>query len=142
MHCMIRLRDVIPEDLSFIHALNQAARPAVNGVAPADMDWFARHAVYFRVAENGDALAGFLIGLGPGLEYASENYRWFIARFDSFVYIDRVVVDVAHQGRGIGRLFYDDLARFARSTGTPRLICEVNTRPRNCLLYTSDAADE
>ena len=42
--------------------------------------WFADNAYYFRVARINDAFAGFLIGLRPGIDYNSENYRWCLRK--------------------------------------------------------------
>src|SRR5262245_23722099 len=62
--------------------------------------------------------------------FDSLNYRWFLARYPTFVYIDRVVVGPDFQRRGIGRLLYDDLESVARRRA-PLLSCEVNLRPLN-----------
>jgi hypothetical protein len=75
-------------------------------------------------------VVGFLVGLeGPGLDYASLNYRWFGERYERFLYVDRVVVDPAGQGRGLGRSLYE--AFVERAEGHTALCAEVNIRPRN-----------
>ena len=75
-------------------------------------------------------IVGFLVGLeGPGLDYASLNYRWFGERYERFLYVDRVVVDPAGQGRGLGRSLYE--AFVERAEGHTALCAEVNIRPRN-----------
>jgi predicted GNAT superfamily acetyltransferase len=97
---------------------------------PAKHAWYVTHAPYLVVAEVDGERAGFLFGFTEGSAYASPNYRWFAARYPSFVYVDRVVVDERHRGLGIGRLLYDDLV--AWSAGRHPVLCaEVNTRPRN-----------
>jgi predicted GNAT superfamily acetyltransferase len=58
------------------------------------------------------------------------NYAWFTARYDSFAYVDRIVVAEHARGIGLGRRFYAELEEFARSRA-PWILCEVNTRPRN-----------
>ena len=40
--------------------------------------------------------------MSPGLDYASENYRWFSARSSDFLYIDRIVLAPRVQGLGLG----------------------------------------
>jgi predicted GNAT superfamily acetyltransferase len=127
----IELRDVTPADLPAVVDLNRAAVDALSEASLEDMAWFARVAVYFKVAVEGDALLGFLIAFTPHVQgYPSENYRWFQARYDDFVYVDRVVVAEQARGRGLGRRFYEDLERFAQGRAT-RITCEVYLRPRN-----------
>jgi predicted GNAT superfamily acetyltransferase len=127
----IELRDVTPADFPALVAMNRAAMPAVSEASLEDMAWFAGVSVYFKVAAEADALHGFLIALTPDVQgYPSDNFRWFQAHYDDFVYVDRIVVAGAARGRGLGQRFYEDLERFARGRAT-RITCEVNTRPRN-----------
>ena len=44
--------------------------------------------------------------------------------------IDRIVIDPIYQGLGYGRMFYDNLQKFADQR-FPRITCEVNLRPKN-----------
>ena len=64
------------------------------------------------------------------MNYFSENYRWFAARYEEFVYVDRVVVAEERRGSGVGRAFYEDIIEFSFSRA-PVLLCEVNVKPRN-----------
>jgi predicted GNAT superfamily acetyltransferase len=81
-------------------------------------------------ATDGGNVVGFCIVLPPGTEYTSVNYRWFCERYDSFVYLDRVAVDEAARGAGIGAALYAEVER--RAAGTAELFTlEVNLRPRN-----------
>jgi hypothetical protein len=75
--------------------------------------------------------AGFLIALNQHTPPQGPNHAWFQARLPAFAYIDRVVVDTAAQGHGIGRRLYADLASLARAAGLPVLACEVNLDPPN-----------
>jgi predicted GNAT superfamily acetyltransferase len=76
----------------------------VNGVPPEKIAWFAERAPYFRVADEGGTVAGFLIAMTPGVAYDCENFEWFRARYDSFVYVDRIVVAEEARGRGVGKV--------------------------------------
>jgi hypothetical protein len=126
----MELRDVTAEDLPVVVEMNRAAMPAVSDASLEDMAWYAEHAAYFKVATDGDGLSGFLIAFTPGSSYASENYRWFDARYDGFVYVDRIVIAEDARGHGLGQRFYEDVEEFARGLAT-RITCEVNTRPPN-----------
>jgi len=93
--------DVTDSDLIEVLALNDASTPHVSRIDMDAMRWFANNAEYFRVVCRDNRLAGFLIGLGPGLDYASPNYRWFAQRHEQFGYIDRVAVAPAARRLGI-----------------------------------------
>ena len=125
-----RVRDAVAADHAAILALNNSAVPHVNALAPEEFAWLAGHANFFRLAEDDDGLLGFVIVLPSGLEYWSDNYKWFAARFERFLYLDRVVVIAQARRRGVGRSLY--AALFASGAGSwPRVTLEVNLRPPN-----------
>ena len=124
------IRTVEAADLPAVFRLNEAALPHVNSLPVAEFDRLRDEAAYFKVAEDGGVILGVTICFLPGALYGSMNYRWFSARFASFLYVDRIIVDPAAQGRGVGRRFYADVEDFARSRAR-HLTCEVNTRPPN-----------
>jgi len=126
----MQILDVGSENLADILRLNQDAVPHVSSISKAEMEWFARHAHYFRIVQRHGRLAGFLIGLRPGLEYASPNYRWFSENYEDFGYVDRVAVSPTARRRGIASCLYTDFA--ATLTGKVDVMtCEVNIRPPN-----------
>ena len=69
--------------------------------------------------------------MDPGVDYDSENYRWFSERGGSFVYVDRIVVADGQRGGGIGRALYDAVFARAVEFGRAEVTCEVNVRPDN-----------
>ena len=71
---------------------------------------------------------GFLIALDERADYPNPNFEWFRTRFAQFVYIDRVVIDEAHRGRGLARQLYEDLFR---TVDRLLVVCEVNLVPPN-----------
>ena len=91
------------------------------------MLWFLDKSAYFRVI--GD-IKGFLIALKPGLQYDSNNYRWFSSRYDSFFYIDRIIISEDFRRQGLGSQLYKDVIKAATSC-SPRITCEVNSKPAN-----------
>lgn len=110
--------------------MNQASVPHVSSISDEDMNWFSENAHYFRVARLGDELAGFLIGLRPGLGYNSPNYRWFCDRYEDFAYIDRVAVAESARRQRVASFLYDDFAG-ALGGEVSVMTCEVNIRPTN-----------
>jgi uncharacterized protein len=122
------LRAATPEDEDHILAWNEAD---VHFLAPMDRPRLA----YLRARASGveivdveGAAAGFVITFVEGSDYDSENYAWFSARRPRFHYVDRIVIDPAHRGRGLARRVYAALA--ARFPDRP-LLAEVNYAPPN-----------
>lgn len=84
-----------------------------------------------RIAHVDQQPAGAIMLMLPGQDYASANYRWFCDRPGSFLYIDRVMVDAAHRGVGVGRALYEDAVDIAVACKAPSITCEINTQPPN-----------
>ncbi len=126
------VRSVTPSDLAEILVHNNAAVPAVNHLSMEDLERFVLQAHSFLVIDGtDDSIAGFMIGLGPGVDYDSLNYAWFSARYDSFIYVDRIVVSESGRGLGIGTQLYAEFAARGEADGSPVMLAEVNIRPRN-----------
>jgi len=60
-----------------------------------------------------------------------ENFDFVSENFQSFVYVDRIVVSTKARGLGYGRELYDALLHQARQDGHSQIICEVNVDPPN-----------
>jgi hypothetical protein len=88
-------------------------------------------ATYHRVAMDQNDLAGFVLAFGSDVHHDSVNFRWFAARYPSFLYVDRVAVSSRRQGIGVGSLLYQDLFTFARREGYEQVACEVDADPPN-----------
>jgi len=89
-------------------------------------------AVYHRVIETKQGeVAGFLLALREGADYPSVNYRWFAEHYRQFLYVDRIVVAAAQQGKRLGQLLYEDLFAFARVTRIAAIACEFDIEPPN-----------
>jgi predicted GNAT superfamily acetyltransferase len=63
--------------------------------------------------------------------YDNVNFLWFRAHYDTFIYVDRIVVDHAFRSQGAARALYEDLFELARSQGQSLVVCEVNMDPPN-----------
>jgi uncharacterized protein len=101
-----------------------------HGRTQDDLAWLAAEADYFRVATRESQVVGFVIALRNGTAYWSHNYAWFAARFDAFLYLDRVVVSPDARRTGVGAALYADITAFACDRW-PRITLEVNTDPPN-----------
>ena len=124
------IRNARPADLDAVLALNQSEVPHVGSVTLDEMRNFLEIAAYFRLACDADDILAFLVGLAPGTDYASLNYRWFSERHEKFAYIDRVAVVKKARRRGIAEALYEDFAK-ASGSWSPMQCCEVNLLPPN-----------
>jgi len=126
----LAIRDVREHELDAVLAINNAAGRTILPLDNAQLRYFFEHADYFRVAEIDGHVAGFLIALREGRDYASPNYRWFCERYPQFLYIDRIVIASAYHRHGLGRIFYCDANSYAE-VRVPLLACEVFLEPRD-----------
>ena len=124
------LRPYAPADLDALVAINDDASPAVPVTPAADLAELIAVSRLTLVADDGE-VAGFVIALAPGLDYASENYAFFTARSRDFLYVDRIVLAPRLQGQGIGPRLYAAVEEAARADGATEITCEVNVRPPN-----------
>jgi len=113
-----------------ILALNESALPHVNSISETDLASFAALSVYFKAVLIDEKVSGFLLAMEQGVDYQSLNYQWFAERYDSFLYVDRIVIAADCIGAGLGTALYQDLIE---SSGhrAPVLTCEVNLKPSN-----------
>jgi len=125
------VRDATETDEAFILAVNAACTPAVGEMDAADYAEIRLSAHAVRVAEVDGKPAGFIILIRPLSAYRSLNYAWFEQRYERHLYIDRIAIDAAFRGHGVGRALYEDAARLAREAGEERLTAEVNEDPPN-----------
>lgn len=127
---MIALRRVEEDELEAVLQLNEASVPAVSSVGIEQMRWFAAHAAYFKVATRDGHFTGFLIGMRPGTDYASPNYRWFCDAYEDFGYIDRIAIASDARRLGLATRLYRDFET-SLPPGATVLTCEVNILPPN-----------
>lgn len=124
-------RDATKVDWPEILLLNEDSVHFLSPMDEAKLTKWSAAASYVRVVEQGGRIAAFLLAFRKGDDYAGENFAWFSARYDDFLYVDRVVVAPAFRGHGLADLLYDDIEIFARARGIPRITCEVNAEPPN-----------
>lgn len=125
------IRDARPTDFPQILALNQQSVDALSPLDDSRLQALHIDAAYHRVYESAGRAAAFLLVLREGSAYDSPNYRWFAHRYPAFLYIDRIVVAAELQGRGVGRLLYEDLLAFAAGSGAGIVTCEYDIEPLN-----------
>ena len=130
------IRDLRPDARARVLEINQANVPEVGSVDADRLAWIARMSPIALVAEDdlgdGTVVLGFCLVLADDAEYDSVNYAWFVERFEDFMYLDRVAVDAAARGRGLGTALYEEVDRRMRGfDGVGHLALEVNVDPPN-----------
>ena len=124
--------DAKKNDLSEILLLNKKAMPAVSFMDEEFLHYFHNVSEYFKLIKcgNENKIYGFLIGLTDNLTYKSENYLWFSRRYNSFMYVDRIVIQEDSLGLGLGTMLYNDLISYSKNK-FKNIICEYNIKPMN-----------
>jgi uncharacterized protein len=125
------IRDISELDYESIVRLNDAEARQTSPMDGDRLRLLLGMSIYCKVATVDSTVAAFLIAMQNGVPYENDNYRWFVSRFPTFLYVDRIVVDSAFAGLGIGRKLYEDLFEFARSRGIESVTCEYNVEPPN-----------
>jgi uncharacterized protein len=124
-------RDATPKDFPAILELNAASVHFLSPLDAAKLRRLHAQAAYHRVVELQGRVVAFLLAFRQGAPYDSPNYLWFTQHYPVFLYIDRVVVDHAARGLGLGIQLYDDILAFAKHAGIARLTCEFDLDPPN-----------
>ncbi len=127
----VSIRDAQESDFEAIVELNDAE---VQQTSAMDMERL-RHldgiSCYHKVACIDGTACAFLLAMQHDSPYTSENFLWFVARYSSFVYVDRIVVSASFARHKLGTILYTDLFGYARSGDIPLITCEYNIVPAN-----------
>lgn len=128
----MRLRVMREADIAAVAELNSAADPEVSDIGIEGIrGLFAMCDVALVATDPTGEIVAFVMSLGPGHPYSSENYRWFEGRGVRHQYIDRIVVSPRAKGTGIGSALYASVLERARERGAVEVTCEVNVSPLN-----------
>ena len=125
-----KIEQATKDDLKSILFLNQDSIPAVSSSNLEMMKHFLIICDYFKVCKINGEIIGFLNALLPSKEYKSEHYQWFNDKYDSFIYVDRIIFNKSYQNQGYGTVFYDDLINSIKNKSLD-IACEINTKPYN-----------
>ena len=109
-------------------ALNNAHAVELSWLEPERFAALVAMAFWSKQVGTDDA---FLIAMDQDAAYDSPNFLWLRARYERFVYVDRVVVADHARGRGLAQRLYAELFNAAAEAGHERILCEVNSAPPN-----------
>jgi predicted GNAT superfamily acetyltransferase len=126
----MKLRELTRADWPAVLALNLASVLELSELDERRLEWILSlaHRALAIEGERGEVVA-FALAVGPGTAYDSANYRWFDARFERFVYLDRVAVAEPLRRRGMATRLYEAMEDAA--VPFERMVCEVNVLPPN-----------
>jgi len=118
------------ENPALFMEVNNAAVPDVNFLDEARAEWLVRHSFFPRLATLDGHTAGVLIALSETARFDSDYYRWYVARYKNFVYVDRVVIAAWARGQGVATELYRDLEQMAEEKNLA-IAAEVYSDPPN-----------
>lgn len=124
-------RAITESDVPLLRLINNDAYPAVPRATGDEMSALVGNASWGLVATKDDEIAGFVLCFDPGVDYDSENYRYFESNFDSHFYIDRIVIAKPFRGAGLGVALYESVFDEAKARSAENVTCEVNLDPPN-----------
>ena len=127
----ILIRPAVPADFDAIVALNEAAVQHTSAMDVQRLQNLHALSTCHKVATVDGEVTAFLLAMRENAPYPNENYGFFAARYDVFLYVDRIVVDPSCAGLKLGTLLYRDLFDYARAQAVPVITCEYNIEPPN-----------
>jgi uncharacterized protein len=118
-------------DFPAILALNHQSEHFLSPLDLAKLFRISSEAAVFQVVTSAESVAGFLLALLPEADYDNPNFFWFKTHYESFLYIDRIVISEDFRGRHLATGFYTALEKYVVARGVPRLACEIHIHPPN-----------
>lgn len=127
----LRIRSATPADFPAILELNARSVQVLSPLDLAGLTALHEQASLHLVGERDNRVAAFVLAFREGADYHSVNYRWFVDRYQHFLYIDRIVIGADFRGQGAGVEFYRRIFDFARRQGIALVACEFDRNPPN-----------
>ena len=124
------IRPYKAEDLPRLHTINCASEPGVGAVSEDKLTHLIEAGHCIIAEDDAGHVVGFILLHRPGAAYDGWNFSWFKARYESFIYVDRIAVSPEARGQKIGEALY--AGAFETFSDDALLIgCEVNSAPPN-----------
>lgn len=127
----MNIQNIETQHIPEILVLNEISVAVLSPLNREKLLHLIAHAQLAKVVLIENKVAAFLLAFGAKADYQSINYQWFDARYEAFLYIDRIVVSQAYRGRGIATEIYNYLVAYAASASLPRLVAEIDIQPPN-----------
>ncbi len=127
----VTIRAAEPADFEEILRLNEESVHFLAEMSRERLEHLDAESELHKVVVGEDGILAFCIAFREWADYDSINYQWFAAHYPSFLYVDRVVVDLKKQTSGLGSLLYEEVFRHAREVGVPMVTAEIDIEPPN-----------
>ena len=96
----VMIQPMAQTDFGWVHRLNQIHQKDLSALTPEELAALVSAATVAWVAEPD---LGFMLAFDQDAPYDGVNFQWFRARYDRFIYVDRIAVDEQARGRGVAR---------------------------------------
>ncbi len=110
--------------------INNAAVPDVGILNGVKAHWLVNHLLMPGLAVIDGQPAGVVVILSDKCDYPSDYYRWFTARYENFMYVDRIVVADWARGRGVAQALYNEIDQLAHELRVA-VVSDVYCEPPN-----------
>lgn len=127
----MKIRKFEISDYERILQLNEESVHFLSPLTKDKLESMVVQSEMINVIEVDGIVDAFILTLREGKEYDSINYLWFSNHYDKFLYIDRVVVSLKMQGRGLGKALYEYIFKYAKKTGVSCIAAEIDINPPN-----------
>jgi uncharacterized protein len=124
-------RPIATADLADVLALNEESVHFLSPLSAGELGKLHRQSAVHRIVEDQGHVIAFVLAFEPGADYDSVNYQWFAARYERFLYIDRVVVSRRVRSKGAGSALYREVFAYADEHRIPIVACEFDVVPPN-----------
>ncbi|MFQ3219271.1 MAG: putative GNAT superfamily acetyltransferase [Paraglaciecola sp.] len=125
------IRKILAQDIDTILELNEKS---VKVLSPMDKNKLLRLmeiSALSAVVEEANQVAGFLLAFTHDVQYESINYEWFNQNYDSFLYIDRIVISDQFRAKGMATKLYKYALKWATEHSLPSIFAEIDVIPPN-----------
>jgi len=126
----MQLKPLTASDMSTAWRINEEGLPGVGKVTVQAMHALLNFSDLPLGAFDDEALVGFVLCLPPATAYGSLNYAWFNARYERFIYVDRIAVSRSYRDQSIGSALYKAVFEHAQRH-TLTVAAEVSLQPPN-----------
>jgi len=125
------LRKLENKDLKRVLDLNEESVHFLSPMTMEKLQQLKSQSEMISVIEVDGIVEAFVLTIKEGKAYDSVNYLWFQKHYHRFLYIDRVVVSIKMQGKGLGRMLYESVFEHAKQIGVPYVTAEIDINPPN-----------
>lgn len=125
------IREILAKDLETILELNEKSVKVLSPLDKGKLIRLINMSALAVVVEDENQIAGFLLAFSHGVQYESINYEWFNQSYESFLYIDRIVISKQYRGKGIGSKLYRYALDCASKSSAASIFAEIDVMPPN-----------